>query len=931
MHDGHLIEALQIDLDFENLPLADADAPSFQSQLADTLRGPALRQIDRQFDAASAHDEVWRIDRLEIDLGRIVIDAGQDWPSRWMQALRDQLQRLLRELRDAPFDEAAEPTARRPLARHAARLEMLMYFLRHGHLPWYGRGRRSEDPRELGRELLRHDARGLAAALRAAGDRPALLQRLAGQFDGIWLAELVHALLPDEPLTVARLLETVVRASRPGRADSALTVARLWEAALGQALAQGSSGRVAELAVMRLQLQWALETDPRRAAEDDPLTNVAPAWQRLLRDDRAWLKSSLQRIGASQALEQRLARALSTELLSEVAGLWLAREQTVAVSGWISAVAARSAASPLAAPEQRRHLWQAALGHLWAGGGGAAFDGRRFARELRERIGRHGDAAQAGGHAREGDAWDRDLEALWADDGLDRSAGAPVVDTVKAVPLLALPAELLRPDAVWHALRSNPAALQHAVQKALAHGEATSLRLAEIWSDELLLAVTSLRWPEARPWIAAVVSSPPHDAATLARRWACTLRQAFQAGAAFDEAAYLDAWVHEDLLHTGHSVEEGARQWKAAIQDAAATPNWLERIVKLTTLSPAVPVAPISSEAAVTTLTHSVRSKREPAAIDPASTPFPITASSVTGAAGVNGIASDKGSPTPACEPGFEREAPPPLGAINPFTANPVPAAGDALHHAEPHQERPEDDLAKPLPSPNAALPLAPESLALARSLAGKVVQRLATLASTLGQRLGRLFSPGVSPAAATREAATPDAQPALPVTVSVDNAGLVLIGPYLPRLFEALGLANDNAFVNEPARERALHLMQFAVDGRHEPAPESRLMLNKLLCGIEPETPIGRRFSATPEECTLIESLLGAVIAHWRVLGQTSIAGLRETFLQRPGQLSQRADGAWSLAVQPAAFDMLIDRLPWGYAMQKHPWMSEVLHVDWR
>jgi hypothetical protein len=34
---------------------------------------------------------------------------------------------------------------------------------------------------------------------------------------------------------------------------------------------------------------------------------------------------------------------------------------------------------------------------------------------------------------------------------------------------------------------------------------------------------------------------------------------------------------------------------------------------------------------------------------------------------------------------------------------------------------------------------------------------------------------------------------------------------------------------------------------------------------------------------------------------------------------------------VPPRAFDMLLDRLPWGYVTIRFPWMPEVLHVDWR
>ena len=39
----------------------------------------------------------------------------------------------------------------------------------------------------------------------------------------------------------------------------------------------------------------------------------------------------------------------------------------------------------------------------------------------------------------------------------------------------------------------------------------------------------------------------------------------------------------------------------------------------------------------------------------------------------------------------------------------------------------------------------------------------------------------------------------------------------------------------------------------------------------------------------------------------------------------------AWRLTVEPGPFDMLLDRIPWGYGLLKLPWMAQVLHVDWR
>ena len=71
-------------------------------------------------------------------------------------------------------------------------------------------------------------------------------------------------------------------------------------------------------------------------------------------------------------------------------------------------------------------------------------------------------------------------------------------------------------------------------------------------------------------------------------------------------------------------------------------------------------------------------------------------------------------------------------------------------------------------------------------------------------------------------------------------------------------------------------------------------------------------------------------MIAEWGALGQTSPDGLRAAFLRRDGQLSAR-EGGLRLDVAPAAYDMLLDRLPWSFALVKLPWMVAPLHVKWR
>ncbi|MCB1037622.1 MAG: hypothetical protein KDD47_27570, partial [Acidobacteria bacterium] len=166
-----------------------------------------------------------------------------------------------------------------------------------------------------------------------------------------------------------------------------------------------------------------------------------------------------------------------------------------------------------------------------------------------------------------------------------------------------------------------------------------------------------------------------------------------------------------------------------------------------------------------------------------------------------------------------------------------------------------------------------------------------------------------------------------------VANAGLVLISPFLPRLFERLGLLGEDE--SEERRldgfdgaSRAVHLLQYLVDGRTE-APEADLDLNKILAGWPLEEPVERAIEVSVIETEVAASLLGAVIAGWPNLGGTTVEGLQETFLRREGRL-QRKEGGWCLEVQRKTVDVLMETIPWSFSVVLHPWMERPLHVSW-
>ena len=236
----------------------------------------------------------------------------------------------------------------------------------------------------------------------------------------------------------------------------------------------------------------------------------------------------------------------------------------------------------------------------------------------------------------------------------------------------------------------------------------------------------------------------------------------------------------------------------------------------------------------------------------------------------------------------------------------------------------------QPVTGPQLAQTIARQRLVLRSPLAALLVALPAPSAPA-----NRLAKPVKKPTPSPRKPAPttlrPKPLPPEPLTEAayISNAGLVLLWPFFTMLFDRLSYLEEKQFRNPEMAERAAHLLQFLVSGGME-FPEHLLLLNKLLCGIDPARPLARAVPLTPEEQSTGEGLLGAALGRWDALKNTSIAGLRETFLQRPGKLI-RGDDRLTLTVETKTVDILLDRLPWSFALIKLPWMPLPLYVTWR
>jgi len=166
-----------------------------------------------------------------------------------------------------------------------------------------------------------------------------------------------------------------------------------------------------------------------------------------------------------------------------------------------------------------------------------------------------------------------------------------------------------------------------------------------------------------------------------------------------------------------------------------------------------------------------------------------------------------------------------------------------------------------------------------------------------------------------------------------VPNAGVVLIFPFLTRLFSILKLVENGKFVSEEAKIRAIFILQYVVYGdtySRKEFPEYELTLNKILVGYNSESPLPKSLELTENEKKTTDDMLKGVLSHWEKLSRTSIAALRQAFLERSGALKVE-DERYFLTVEEKAYDILIDSMPWSYKLIRYPWMEKRIEVKWR
>ena len=165
--------------------------------------------------------------------------------------------------------------------------------------------------------------------------------------------------------------------------------------------------------------------------------------------------------------------------------------------------------------------------------------------------------------------------------------------------------------------------------------------------------------------------------------------------------------------------------------------------------------------------------------------------------------------------------------------------------------------------------------------------------------------------------------------TVTVEDAGLVLLWPFLSGFFGTLDLLTPKRrWRDAAAPHRAAILLDHLARGSLI-AEEADMPLIKLLVGLPTQSVLDAGAPLDAEERAACDTFFEAILEHFAPLGRLTLEGLRGSWLLRPGLLERR-DGLPLLRIERRGYDLLVERLPWPREWVRLPWMVESLRVEW-
>ena len=911
MNNLHLIDSAIFDTSYAEPGLADEQC----SQVDEFIKNNLMTVVEEVFDqfASTSADpgSIMRLDYLEIDLGEIAL-------SEYRQRMPEKLsQYLLRALGDIRFTAADQsPDTDLPDCKHSAQ-SPLFYFLRNGYLPWYARSAAAADPTTLDAMLLEaieQNPEYFLEFLLANTGRDTVLERLVNQLSAQCLQQVKRLLSAAQGSTARQTLvqlETMLGVDDNAENSDSESPLSVSPKRAAQPEWTEPAERIQQIDKLHRQLVAALLSEYSGRIES--------VWSVLFADHGRLLEQTLRYYGQQELVRRRIVAGFTATMRAELLRLLEpdVHEWLQSLLDHVDIFESRAGDAEAYYKPRQSELWEFSLGYLLVERGGR-FDAKAFLLSLLRQIAISSEQSEAQllaslkqnidtiSKTGKSNEWSQRLARLVEAIGHSKPVETPgqVTDRDAMVSrqahyyrryervksALTITARLHRNiesefiDDVKRLQRESPWLLQRLFRELQTGSYDLSQATAE-WPSgalaELCYALLSLNSQSGslRPYGSAteLVLAIQHKAAESADRQALF-------------ADILDRLIKGELidLEATPAQQRGGKQFSAQPAD----------------------VENISDQFAPAGSTRST-SVRELAYMGRhARAQILQCAELLTTAAYV-------------AETGLSAER---LNAIKWRYIQSYVTATGYLFNENYFTRRYVDHLIQ-----QARLS---DSRQFQASLGQGLLQNILPATRDLTRRLIEVLRSDVNdtPRFVEPRASEPgdtDDEPLPLEDIYIANAGMVLLAPYLPRLFERLGFTDRGEFKTRLTAERAVHCLQFLVNSNLN-SPEYQLVLNKLLCGVKPGLPICRGIELSADERLQIEGLLKAVTQHWKALENTSIDGLRESFLRRNGRL-QLKDDSWQLAVETRTFDMLLEQVPWSFNTIKFAWMDRVIYVEWQ
>ncbi|PRP68530.1 hypothetical protein BUE93_21820 [Chromobacterium amazonense] len=162
------------------------------------------------------------------------------------------------------------------------------------------------------------------------------------------------------------------------------------------------------------------------------------------------------------------------------------------------------------------------------------------------------------------------------------------------------------------------------------------------------------------------------------------------------------------------------------------------------------------------------------------------------------------------------------------------------------------------------------------------------------------------------------------------DDAGLVLLWPFLPEWFRRAGwLDDDGHWLDEACQLKAWRALAGLI-GRGEDHEQGHTA--RLLAGLEIDEPLACAPEMTAAESAACADACAAFEQAWATAmpAMPLAGGIAQLFLRRQGvwRISQ---AGWQLSVEGQSQDILLARLPWSLGLAMLPWREDLLTINWQ